>query len=49
MNHSLQNRTEILQDFRRSVAEWQQQTPLTMPVLAAFDREMRRLPSALEF
>ena len=42
-------RTDILQDFRRHAADWQQHTPLTMPVLAAFDREMRRLPSALEF
>lgn len=46
---STEARAEILQNFRHHVANWQQLQPLSMPVLAAFDREMKRLPSALEF
>lgn len=46
---STEARAEILQNFRQHVANWQQLQPLSMPVLAAFDREMKRLPSALEF
>ena len=42
-------RGDILQNFREHVANWQQLQPMSMPVLAAFDREMKRLPSALEF
>lgn len=42
-------RGDILQNFREHVANWQQLKPMSMPVLTAFDREMKRLPSALEF
>lgn len=44
-----EQRAGILDDYRQHLANLDQLEPLKMPVLAAFDREMRPLPSALEF
>ena len=44
-----EQRGGILADYRQHLAGLDQLEPLKLPVLAAYDREMRPLPSALEF